>query len=63
MPAIHKILVPPAGPPNAQIAFIGEAPGATEAQYGKPFIGAAGQLFDKLLSATGILRSACYITT
>ena len=58
----YRALVPPVGPTACQIAFIGEAPGATEAQRGIPFIGAAGQLFDKLLSATGIIRSLCYIT-
>jgi uracil-DNA glycosylase family 4 len=61
-PPITRILVGPAGPPSAQIAFIGEAPGATEAQKGQPFVGAAGQLFDKLLSTVGIVRSGTYIT-
>lgn len=59
---ITRILVGPTGPLNSTIAFVGEAPGATEAQRGRPFIGAAGQLFDKLLSAVGILRTSCYIT-
>jgi uracil-DNA glycosylase len=61
-PPITRILVPPSGSPSAQIAFIGEAPGANEIQQGRPFVGAAGQLFDKLLSAVGIIRSNCYIT-
>lgn len=59
---IRKILVGPTGNPSSLIAFIGEAPGAQEAQMGRPFIGAAGQLFDKLLSAIGIIRSNTYIT-
>jgi uracil-DNA glycosylase len=59
---VTKILVPAVGNPSAQIAFIGEAPGANEVQRGQPFVGAAGQLFDKLLSSVGIIRSTCYIT-
>ncbi len=59
---VPRILVPATGLPSAQIAFIGEAPGASEVRTGRPFVGAAGQLFDKLLSAVGIIRSTTYIT-
>jgi DNA polymerase len=41
--------------------FIAEAPGENEMIIGKPLIGMAGQLFDKLLEAAGIDRAQCYI--
>ena len=43
------------------IAFIGEGPGATEDQEGRPFIGAAGQLLDKQIEAMGFKREEVYI--
>ncbi|CAK0747720.1 uracil-DNA glycosylase [Azospirillaceae bacterium] len=54
--------VPGIGPKDCSIAFIGEAPGSTEAKLGKPFIGPAGQLLDKLLMQSGISRSQVYLT-
>ncbi len=45
--------VPGEGNPNAKIMFIGEAPGFFEDKQGKPFVGQAGKLLDKLLSAKG----------
>ena len=50
------------GPLNCKIAFIGEAPGAQEEKYGKPFVGPAGQLFNEVLRQSAINRSNCYIT-
>lgn len=44
-----------------RLAIIGEAPGADEEAYGKPFIGASGRLLDSILSASGILRSGCFV--
>lgn len=55
-------LVPPEGPLTATIAFIGEAPGAMEANAGRPFIGPSGELFNRLLHSSGLLRSSVYIT-
>lgn len=46
---------------NADIMFIGEAPGESEDLSGIPFVGRAGQLFDKYLEAVGIPRSDVYI--
>ena len=43
-------------PETAKIVFIGEAPGETEDETGKPFVGRAGQLLDKFLSEAGISR-------
>ncbi len=50
------------GNPNAEVVFIGEAPGKTEDEQGKPFVGAAGQLLNQLLESVGIKREQVYIT-
>ena len=52
--------VPGHGNPNASIMFIAEAPGEQEELFGKPLVGPAGQLFDKMLGAAGIDREQCY---
>ena len=49
------------GNPGAKLMFIGEAPGQQEDLSGIPFVGAAGKLFDKYLSAVGIQREDDYI--
>jgi uracil-DNA glycosylase len=49
------------GDPNADLMFIGEAPGFHEDKQGEPFVGAAGQLLNQLLSEVDILRSDVYI--
>jgi len=49
------------GNPNADIMFIGEAPGADEDRQGEPFVGRAGQLLNKILEATGFKREEVYI--
>lgn len=49
------------GNPNAPIMFIGEGPGYNEDKKGRPFVGAAGQLFDKMLNAIGLKREDVYI--
>lgn len=50
------------GNPAAKIMIIGEAPGAQEDRQGKPFVGPAGQLLDRMLAAIGLDRSKVYIT-
>ncbi len=50
------------GCPNADIMIIGEAPGADEDKIGKPFVGRAGKLLDKMLLAVGLDESDVYIT-
>lgn len=50
------------GDPDAQIMFIGEAPGFHENRLGRPFVGLAGQLLDKLLAEINWPRSSVYIT-
>jgi uracil-DNA glycosylase family 4 len=53
--------VPGEGNPNAKIMFIGEGPGADEDAQGRPFVGRAGQLLDKIITACGLKRSDVYI--
>ena len=46
---------------NAEVMFIGEAPGAQEDKQGEPFVGRAGQLLDAMLRAIGFSREDIYI--
>jgi uracil-DNA glycosylase len=54
--------VPGEGNPNAELMFIGEAPGAQEATSGRPFVGRAGQYLDSLLEENGLKRKEVFIT-
>lgn len=49
------------GDPNARLMFVGEAPGADEDKQGVPFVGRAGQLLNKMISAMGYSRETVYI--
>ena len=53
--------VPGEGNPDARIMFVGEAPGADEDAQGRPFVGRAGQLLDKIITACGLKRSDVFI--
>ena len=53
--------VPGEGPINAEIMFIGEAPGYNEDQQGRPFVGAAGKLLEELLAEIGLTRDDVWI--
>lgn len=55
--------VPGEGNPDADVVFIGEAPGKTEAQTGRPFIGRSGQLLRSLIRETGLTEEEVYITS
>ena len=50
------------GAPKARLMLIGEAPGRDEDQEGKPFVGRAGQLLDKMLAAIGVGEADVHIT-
>ena len=50
------------GNPKAPLMIIGEAPGAEEDRLGRPFVGRAGQLLDRMLAAIGLDRSRVLIT-
>lgn len=54
--------VPGEGPDNAEVMFIGEAPGFYEDQQGRPFVGPAGKFLDQLLALAGLRRQEVYIT-
>src|SRR5919112_1614621 len=50
------------GPLHPKLMFVGEQPGDQEDIEGRPFVGPAGQLFDKALEKVGIDRSTVYVT-
>jgi len=54
-------VVPGEGKENAEIMFIGEAPGWHEDQQGRPFVGQAGQYLDRLLTTINLSRQQVYI--
>ena len=54
--------VPGEGSPQARLVCVGEAPGASEDETGRPFIGAAGQLLTKILAAVELSREEVFIT-
>lgn len=53
--------VPGEGPEDADIMFIGEAPGFHEDQQGRPFVGAAGRFLEELLASIGMTREDVFI--
>ena len=57
----RKQIVFGVGNPNADLMFIGEAPGADEDEQGEPFVGRAGQLLTNMIKAMGITREDVYI--
>lgn len=50
------------GNPDAEVVFIGEAPGKNEDEQGIPFVGAAGKFLNEMLASIGLERSQIYIT-
>ncbi|OGN92075.1 MAG: uracil-DNA glycosylase [Chloroflexi bacterium RBG_13_50_10] len=54
-------VVPGEGAEDADLVFIGEAPGWHEDQQGRPFVGPAGQFLDQLLASIGLRREEVYI--
>jgi DNA polymerase len=54
--------VPGEGPANAAVFFIGEGPGRTEDEQGRPFVGASGRFLESLLRDAGMDRSQVFIT-
>ena len=57
-----KNLVMGDGNPDAEIVFIGEAPGKNEDEQGLPFVGAAGKFLNEMLASIGLERGDVYIT-
>jgi uracil-DNA glycosylase family 4 len=58
----RKNAVPGAGPSNAQVMLIGEAPGFYENEKGLPFVGPAGKFLDELIEKGGMKREDVFIT-
>lgn len=54
--------VPGEGPEDAEIMFVGEAPGWHEDQQGRPFVGPAGKYLEQLLALIGLSRQQVFIT-
>jgi uracil-DNA glycosylase len=64
-PALHELserLVFGEGDPDADVMIVGEAPGEEEDRCGRPFVGRAGQLLDRILASVDIDRDDVYIT-
>ena len=57
----YKNIVWDDGDLAAELMFVGEAPGADEDEQGKPFVGRAGQLLNKMITAMGLSRESVYI--
>jgi len=57
----RKLSVPGEGPANSEIMFIGEGPGFHENEQGRPFVGAAGNFLNELLTEAGLKRSEVWI--
>jgi uracil-DNA glycosylase len=55
-------IVPGEGDPDADVMLVGEAPGASEDEQGRPFVGRAGKLLDELLETAGLVRADVFIT-
>ena len=53
--------VPGEGDPHARLMFVGEGPGATEDETGRPFVGAAGDMLTRMIGSIGLAREAVYI--
>lgn len=58
----RKTVVFGEGAPDSRIMFIGEGPGAEEDRTGRPFVGQAGQLLNRMVIAMGVQRAQTYIT-
>lgn len=50
------------GRAGARVAVVGESPGPPDIDSGKPFMGPAGQMLDRILSSIGLARADCYLT-
>ncbi len=59
----RKNAVPGEGPAEPKVVFVGEAPGASEDQSGRPFVGRSGALLTQLIDALGLSRNEVFITS
>src|SRR5687768_3917619 len=58
----RTLAVPGNGDPQAEILFIGEAPGWNEDREGLPFVGAAGKFLNEMLATIGLTRDQVFVT-
>jgi len=58
----ERIFIMGTGVTGARMAVVGESPGAPDIDSGKPFMGPAGEMLDKILNSIGLKRHACYLT-
>ena len=58
----ERIFIFGEGPTNAKAAVVGESPGPPDIESGRPFMGPAGQMLERILSSVGLARSDCYLT-
>ena len=57
----HRSVVFGEGDPHATVMFVGEAPGAEEDRIGRPFVGRAGELLDRMIDSVGLSRDGVFI--
>ncbi len=63
IPALQtRVFIFGEGAPGLRVAVVGESPGAPDAASGRPFMGPAGELLEKILGAIGLKRADCYLT-
>ena len=63
---LHKTrtnAVPGEGPVNSRVMFIGEAPGASEDESGRPFVGRSGEFLASMIKEIGLSRNSVFITS
>ena len=58
----ERVFIFGTGPIGARVAVVGESPGAPDIDSGKPFMGPAGQMLERILAAVGLRRDECYLT-
>jgi len=58
----ERIFIFGEGPVGARAAVVGESPGAPDIDSGRPFMGPAGQMLNKILASVGLRREECYLT-
>ncbi|HEV2863790.1 MAG TPA: uracil-DNA glycosylase [Pyrinomonadaceae bacterium] len=58
----ERIFIFGEGPTGARAAVVGESPGPPDIDSGRPFMGPAGQMLERILSSIGLARSDCYLT-
>ena len=58
----ERIFIFGEGPVGARAAVVGESPGPPDIDSGRPFMGPAGQMLERILSSVGLARSDCYLT-